>query len=94
MTTTAIFRHSPEAARAAVLRFSRRLRSRGDDADAWHALGTALASLGERVRACAAFRIAVEIDGARPHTRVALGNLLFDCGQCDQALRCFEHAGR
>jgi cytochrome c-type biogenesis protein CcmH/NrfG len=61
-----------------------------DDADAWHALGDALIRLGDRTAACAAFRNAVQIDGRRVHSQRALGNLLFDCGQLDQALRCFE----
>jgi Flp pilus assembly protein TadD len=92
--TTVIFQRDPEFARAAVLRFSRQLRTRAHDADTWHALGAALAALGERVRACAAFRQAMEIDGARRQTQVALGNLLFDCGQWERALHCFECAGR
>jgi hypothetical protein len=50
--------------------------------------------LGERVRACAAFRQAMEIDGSRRQTQMALGNLLFDCGQWERALHCFECAAR
>ena len=92
MRATRIFAHDPEAAHAAVQRFSRVLRACEDDADAWHALGAALNALGDRTRACAAFRNAVAIDATRVHSQVALGNLLFDSGQWDQALRCFESA--
>jgi Flp pilus assembly protein TadD len=91
---TAIFQHDPELARVAALRLSRLLHSRARDADTWHALGAALVALGERVRACSAFRQAMEIDGGRRPTRIALGNLLFDCGQWERALQLFEGAGR
>lgn len=82
-----------EATRDAVLRFTRRLRANADDPDAWHALGDALVKLGNRPAACAAFRNAVLLDGHREHSLRALGNLLFDCGQLDLALRCFERVG-
>ena len=89
---TRIFARDPEAARAAVRRFSRALRDCEDDAEAWHALGAALAALGDRTRACAAFRNALAIDATRAHSQVALGKLLFDSGHWDLALRCFESA--
>ena len=82
------------AARAAVLRLTERLRLDAHDADAWHALGTALIRLGDRPAACAALRNAVRLEGGRTHSQRALGNLLFDCGQLDHALRCFELAER
>lgn len=63
-----------------------------DDADAWHALGMTLAALGDRVGAFTALRNAVRLDGNRPDTHLALGNLLFDTGRLDEALRCFEFA--
>ena len=61
-------------------------------ADAWHALGMALVRLGERPAACIAFRNALRLDARRTQSQRALGNLLFDCGQFDLALRCFEKA--
>ena len=39
-----------------------------------------------------ALRNAVRLDGNRPDTHLALGNLLFDTGRFDEALRCFEFA--
>jgi len=71
---------------------SRRLRDDPNDADAWHALGTALAALGDRVRAFAALRNALLLDDRRVHTHLALGNLLFDTARFEDALRCFECA--
>ena len=85
-----IFARDREAARAAVSRFTRRLSIDADDAEAWHALGAALVRLGDRTAACAAFRNALRLDERRAHSQRALGNLLFDCGQLDHALRCFE----
>jgi len=76
----------------AVLTCSRRLRQDRNDADAWHALGTALAALGHRAGAFAALRNALILDGARAHTHLALGNLLFDTARVEDALRCFECA--
>ena len=49
-----------------------------------------LLTLGERAGACSAFRYALHLDGSRVHSRRALGNLLFDCGQFDEALHCFD----
>ena len=63
-----------------------------DDADAWHALGMMLAALGDRAGAFTALRNAMRLDGNRADTHLALGNLLFDTGRCDEALRCFEFA--
>jgi Flp pilus assembly protein TadD len=92
MNATTIFARNQAAARAAVRRISFRLR-RHDDAEAWHALGIELKSLGERVGAIVAFRNALRLDAGRIHSRLALGNLLFDAGLCERALRCFDIAG-
>jgi len=80
--------------RETVLICSRRLRANANDADAWHALGTALAALGDRVGAYTALRKALSLDDRRAHTHLALGNLLFDTVRVDDALRCFESASR
>ena len=63
-----------------------------DDPDEWHALGVALAAIGDRAGAFTALRNAVLLDGSRANTQVALGNLFFDTGRLDDALRCFESA--
>jgi len=66
------------------------LRAEPRDADAWHELGTSLLLLGDRTGACGAWRQALQLDRGRAITRRALGNLLFDCGQIEPALHCFE----
>ncbi|HYJ39324.1 MAG TPA: tetratricopeptide repeat protein [Steroidobacteraceae bacterium] len=63
-----------------------------NDPDAWHALGIALAGIGDRVGAFTALRMAALLDGTRASTQLALGNLFFDTGRLDDALRCFESA--
>jgi tetratricopeptide (TPR) repeat protein len=63
-----------------------------NDADAWHALGMTLAARGDRAGAFSAFRNALRLDNGRADTHLALGNLLFDTGRLDEALRCFELA--
>jgi len=78
--------------RETVLACSRRLRNDINDADAWHALGKALAALGDRVGAFTALRNALFLDDRRAHTHRALGNLLFDTARFEDALRCFESA--
>lgn len=83
---------SRKNARDAIARHSQMLRMNANDADAWHALGTALATLGDRAGAFVALRNAVLLDGSRAHTHLALGNLLFDTGRLDDALRCFACA--
>lgn len=85
---TTIFARDREAARAAVRRFARRLRVH-DDAEAWHGLGAALMSLGDRAAAATAFTHALRLDEGRIHSKLALGNLLFDAGQCERAFSCF-----
>jgi cytochrome c-type biogenesis protein CcmH/NrfG len=91
MPVIRLFARRPEMARTAALRFSRRLRAERENADAWHGLGSALAALGDRAGAFAAFRNAVRLDATRVHSQRALGNLLFDSGQFDHAVRCFEY---
>ena len=63
-----------------------------NDAEAWHMLGMTLAARGDRAGAFSALRNALRLDGSRPDTHHALGNLLFDTGRFDEALRCFEVA--
>jgi len=63
-----------------------------NDPDAWHALGIALAAIGDRAGAFTALRTAALLDGSRANTQLALGNLFFDTGRLDEALRCFESA--
>jgi tetratricopeptide (TPR) repeat protein len=63
-----------------------------NDPDAWHALGIALAATGDRAGAFQALRNAALLDGNRANTQLALGNLFFDTGRLDDALRCFESA--
>ncbi|HEU4781514.1 MAG TPA: tetratricopeptide repeat protein [Steroidobacteraceae bacterium] len=81
-----------EIARDAVTRCSSVLRINSNDADAWHVLGAALARLGDRAGAFTALRNALLLDETRPQTYLELGNLLFDTGRLDDALRCFERA--
>ncbi len=64
------------------------------NADAWHELGSALVEAGDRAGACAALRHALRIDPWRARTLRALGNLLFDCGQFEDALEYFERFNR
>ena len=64
------------------------------DADAWHDLGSALAQSGHRAAACAALRHALRIDPWRARTLRDLGNLLFDCGQFEHAMKYFERFNR
>lgn len=78
--------------RSVVISCSRLLHSDADDADAWHALGVALAALGDRRRAVAALRIAIQLDDKRAETQMALGRLLFDTFCVDDALRFFACA--
>ena len=63
-----------------------------NDPEAWHALGIALAATGDRAGAFTALRNAALLDASRANTQLALGNLFFDTGRLDDALRCFESA--
>lgn len=64
------------------------------DAHAWHELGRLLVEAGDRTGACAALRHALRIDPWRARTLRALGNLLFDSGQFEDALEYFERFNR
>jgi len=89
------FAISREVLRARVWHQLQALTVDARDAGAWHELGSSLMLLGDRSGACAAWRNALRLDSSRAPTQRALGNLLFDCGQLETALRCFEqaHAG-
>jgi cytochrome c-type biogenesis protein CcmH/NrfG len=63
-----------------------------DDPEAWHVLGIALEAAGNRAGAFTALRNAALLDGSRANTQLALGNLFFETGRFDDALRCFESA--
>lgn len=78
-----------ERARAEVLRRVAALRIDADDVPAWCALGVALASLGDRTGAIVALRHALSRDATHSPSQLALGKLLFDCGEVEQALQCF-----
>lgn len=78
--------------REAVQISLQQLRHDSSDANAWHELGCMLASLGEPASAFNAFRNALLLDDMRATTYLALGRLLFDSGQLDPALACFEYA--
>ena len=92
MPATAKISQETEVARAVVARCSRLLRIDANNSDVWHALGTALAALGDRAAAFTALRNAVLLDAGRANTYLALGKLLFDTGRLDDALRCFDCA--
>lgn len=64
------------------------------DAGRWHELAAALAAIGDRAGACAALRHALLIDPRGARTLRELGNLLFDCGQLEAALECFDRFAR
>jgi cytochrome c-type biogenesis protein CcmH/NrfG len=89
MNAVARIAQDRQAAQALARRFARVVRMRAEDAHAWHALGSALVRVGDPSGACWAFRNALRLDHNHIHSHRALGNLLFDCGQFDQALRCF-----
>jgi cytochrome c-type biogenesis protein CcmH/NrfG len=83
---------SRELLRAAVRQHVQALRFDSDNAHTWHRLGDALAQLGDRAGALTALRNALLLDGDRTDTQLALGKLLFDCGQLDHALVYFARA--
>jgi Flp pilus assembly protein TadD len=64
------------------------------DAGAWHDLGSALAQSGNRAAACAALRQALRLDPWRAQALRELGNLLFECGQFEHAMKYFERFNR
>ena len=69
-----------------------RARFDSDNANSWHHLGDALAQLGDAAGALTALRNALLLDANRTDTQLALGKLLFDCGQLDHALVYFARA--
>jgi cytochrome c-type biogenesis protein CcmH/NrfG len=81
-----------EQLRAAVHQHVQALRLDPDNAAIWHNLGNSLALLGDRAGALTALRNALMLDGERTDTQLALGRLLFDCGQLDHALVYFARA--
>jgi cytochrome c-type biogenesis protein CcmH/NrfG len=81
-----------EQLRSMVRHLAQSLRANPDDASAWHDLGNTLVQLGERAGALTALRNSLLLDERRTDTRMALGRLLFDCGQLDSALACFDAA--
>ena len=81
-----------EQLQATVRQHVQQLRFDPDNAAIWHNLGNTLAFLGDRAGALTALRNALLLDGARTDTQLALGKLLFDCGQLDHALICFARA--
>jgi hypothetical protein len=85
---TTILVRNRECARAVARELLRRLKCH-EDVDAWHALGATLLLLGDRMGAIVAFRTAIGLDQGHVDSRLALGNLLFDSGQCERALRFF-----
>ena len=78
--------------RAAVRQQVQALHFDPDNSDVWHRLGEALAQLGDRAGALTALRNALLLDAERTDTQLALGKLLFDCGQLEHALACFARA--
>lgn len=63
-------------------------------ADGWHNLGIALRKLRRRELAFAACKNALLIEPKRGETWLALGNLLTESGQYDDAIECLERATR
>lgn len=80
--------------RVRVLQLARVLGATPEDAAAWHRLGLALAELGDRAGALLALRNALLHDAANSPAHRALGRLLFECGQIERALQCFERAAQ
>lgn len=81
-----------ERARFEVLRRASALRVDSNDVGAWYALGVALLTLGDRMGALLALRNALARNASHLPSQLALGRLLFDCGQVEHALQCFERA--
>ena len=78
--------------RARVFHLVNILGAEPGDAAAWYRLGLVLVELGDRAGGMLALRNALLHDSTRPHVHRALGSLLFDCGQVERALQCFDHA--
>ena len=77
-------------ARLDVIFLTHALHGAAGQARAWHQLGIALAEHGDRAGALIALRHALACDFAHAPSNLALGRLLFDRGQVESALRCFE----
>lgn len=90
----AVAARAVESARIEVRRLTAVLRFGAFDAQAWYCLGVALTTLGDRTGALVAFRHALLHDGGHAPSHLALGKLLFDCGQVEHALHCFDCASR
>lgn len=75
-----------------VWRKARELQHHPEDVDAWYELGVALSILGDRSGALLALRSALSRNAGHIPSHLALGRLLFDCGQVERALQCFERA--
>jgi len=80
--------------RARVFHLAGTLEATPCDAVAWYRLGIALEELGDRAGALLALRNALVHDAAHPLAHRALGRLLFDCGQVEHALQCFDRVAR
>lgn len=65
-----------------------------DDVTCWCGLGVLLASLGDRTGAFVALRHALSRDATHAPSLLALGKLLFDCGQVERALQYFDCASQ
>ncbi len=79
-----------EQLRAAVFHLVSALQADDGDADTWCGLGTTLAQLGDRAGALMALRNSLRHDADHIPAHLALGRLLFDSGQLEPALTCFE----
>ena len=75
--------------RAKVFHLAGKLDAAPGDAITWYGLGIALEKLGDRAGALLALRNALMHDAGHPPTHLALGRLLFECGQVEEALRYF-----
>jgi tetratricopeptide (TPR) repeat protein len=78
--------------RARMVQLAGILGAEPRDAVAWYRLGITLEELGDRAGALLALRNALLHDATHPPTLRALGSLLFDCGQVEHALQCFDRA--
>ena len=81
-----------KALRARVFLLARNLGAGPGDVTTWYRLGIALAELGDRAGALLALRNALLHDAAHPPSHLALGRLLFECGQVEHALRFLDSA--
>jgi Flp pilus assembly protein TadD len=80
--------------RARVYHLAATVDAEPRDASAWCRLGITLEELGDRAGALLALRNALLHEPAHPPAHRALGRLLFECGQIEHALQCFERAAK